>query len=67
MVWVGKDRTAATLRQFFDELGTYGYRSLESLIAMADLTRGGLCPPLPGRSRESTHGNVSRAHFSSLP
>jgi transposase len=28
----------------------YGYRSPESLIAMADLTRGGLCPPLPGRS-----------------
>ena len=29
---------------------TYGYRSPEALIAMADLTRGGLCPPLPGRS-----------------
>ncbi|MGH3844701.1 MAG: transposase [Pseudonocardiaceae bacterium] len=28
----------------------YGNRSPESLIAMADLTRGGLCPPLPGRS-----------------
>ncbi len=28
----------------------YGYHSPESLIAMADLTRGGLCPPLPGRS-----------------
>jgi transposase len=28
----------------------YGYRSPEALIAMADLTRGGLCPPLPGRS-----------------
>ncbi len=28
----------------------YGYRSPDSLIAMADLTRGGLCPPLPGRS-----------------
>ncbi len=28
----------------------YGYRSAEALIAMADLTRGGLCPPLPGRS-----------------
>ena len=27
----------------------YGYHSPESLIAMADLTRGGLCPPLPGR------------------
>ncbi len=28
----------------------YGYHSPESLIAMAGLTRGGLCPPLPGRS-----------------
>jgi transposase len=28
----------------------YGYHSPESLIAMADLTRGGLRPPLPGRS-----------------
>jgi transposase len=28
----------------------YGYRSPEALIAMADLIRGGLCPPLPGRS-----------------
>ncbi|MGH3610116.1 MAG: transposase, partial [Pseudonocardiaceae bacterium] len=28
----------------------YGYRSPDALIAMADLTRGGLCPPLPGRS-----------------
>jgi len=28
----------------------YGYHSAEALIAMADLTRGGLCPPLPGRS-----------------
>ena len=28
----------------------YGYRSAESLIAMAMLKRGGLCPPLPGRS-----------------
>jgi transposase len=27
----------------------YGYHSPESLIAMADLTHGGLCPPLPGR------------------
>lgn len=27
----------------------YGH-SPETLIAMADLTRGGLCPPLPGRS-----------------
>jgi len=28
----------------------YGYHRPEALIAMADLTRGGLCPPLPGRS-----------------
>ncbi len=28
----------------------YGYHSPEALIAMAALTRGGLCPPLPGRS-----------------
>lgn len=28
----------------------YGYHSPEALIAMASLTRGGLCPPLPGRS-----------------
>ena len=28
----------------------YGYHSPEALIAMAGLTRGGLCPPLPGRS-----------------
>jgi hypothetical protein len=28
----------------------YGYHSPDSLIAMADLTRGGLCPPFPGRS-----------------
>jgi hypothetical protein len=28
----------------------YGYHSPDSLIAMADLTHGGLCPPLPGRS-----------------
>lgn len=27
----------------------YGYHSPEALIAMAMLTRGGLCPPLPGR------------------
>jgi transposase len=26
-----------------------GYHSPEALIAMAELTRGGLCPPLPGR------------------
>ena len=29
----------------------YGYHSAQALIAMADLTRGGLCPPLPGRSQ----------------
>src|SRR5256885_15862504 len=28
----------------------YGYHSPEALIAMAELTRGGLFPPLPGRS-----------------
>jgi transposase len=28
----------------------YGFRSPDALIAMAGLTRGGLCPPLPGRS-----------------
>lgn len=27
----------------------YGFRSPGALIAMASLTRGGLCPPLPGR------------------
>jgi transposase len=27
----------------------YGYRSAEALIAMSELTLGGLCPPLPGR------------------
>jgi transposase len=27
----------------------YGFRSAEALIAMTDLTLGGLCPPLPGR------------------
>jgi transposase len=28
----------------------YGYHSPDALIAMAMLTRGGLCPPLPGRT-----------------
>jgi transposase len=28
----------------------YGYHSAEALIAMIELTRGGLCPPLPGRT-----------------
>lgn len=27
----------------------YGYKSAQGLIAMANLTRSGLCPPLPGR------------------
>jgi len=27
----------------------YGFHGPEALIAMANLTRGGLCPPLPGR------------------
>jgi transposase len=27
----------------------YGYHSAEALIAIATLTQGGLCPPLPGR------------------
>jgi transposase len=28
----------------------YGYHSAEALIAMSELTLGGLCPPLPGRA-----------------
>jgi transposase len=28
----------------------YGYHSPDALIAMAMLTRGGLCPPLPDRA-----------------
>lgn len=28
----------------------YGFRTPEALIAMIELTRGGLCPPLPGRT-----------------
>jgi transposase len=28
----------------------YGYHSPDALIAMTDLTRGGLRPPLPGQS-----------------
>ncbi len=28
----------------------YGFHSPDALIALADLTRGGLCPPLPGRT-----------------
>lgn len=28
----------------------FGYHSAEALIAMATLKRGGICPPLPGRS-----------------
>jgi transposase len=30
--------------------GAYGFHSPEALISMAMLTRGGVCPPLPGRS-----------------
>lgn len=28
----------------------YGFHSPEALIAMIELTRGGLCPPLPNRA-----------------
>jgi len=28
----------------------YGFHSPDALIAMIELTRGGLCPPLPGRA-----------------
>jgi transposase len=28
----------------------YGFHTPEALISMAMLTRGGLCPPLPGRN-----------------
>jgi transposase len=28
----------------------YGFHTPQALISMAMLTRGGLCPPLPGRS-----------------
>lgn len=28
----------------------YGFHSADALIAMAMLTRGGLCPALPGRA-----------------
>jgi transposase len=28
----------------------YGFHSAQALIAMIELTRGGLCPPLPGRT-----------------
>jgi hypothetical protein len=28
----------------------YGYHSAEAIIALAKLSLGGLCPPLPGRS-----------------
>jgi transposase len=27
----------------------FGFRSAQALIALAELTLGGLCPPLPGR------------------
>ena len=29
---------------------SYGFHSPQALIAMAMLTRGDLCPPLPGRT-----------------
>jgi transposase len=29
----------------------YGFHTPQALIAMIELTRGGLCPPLPGRTR----------------
>jgi transposase len=28
----------------------YGFHTPEALIAMIEITRGGLCPPLPGRA-----------------
>lgn len=28
----------------------YGFHTPEALIAMIEVTRGGLCPPLPGRT-----------------
>ena len=31
---------------------SYGFHSPEALIAMAMLSRGGLCPPLPGRTAQ---------------
>ena len=38
----------------------YGFHSPDALIAMALLTRGGLCRPLPGRvASTQTHENVS--------
>lgn len=36
----------------------YGYHSPDALIAMAMLTRGGLCPPLPGRTRPAKTGPI---------
>jgi len=33
---------------------SYGFHSPAALIAMAMLTRGGLCPPLPGRTAQHT-------------
>src|SRR5207244_13263465 len=41
----------------------YGYHSADALIAMATLTRGGCCPPLPGRSRVLTHGHSGRPTY----
>lgn len=33
----------------------FGFRSPQALIALAMLSLGGLCPPLPGRNEPSTH------------
>lgn len=39
----------------------YGFHSPDTLIVMALVTRGGLCPSLPGRAAGNrTRGNVSR-------
>ena len=39
----------------------YGYHSPEALIAMATLTRGGLCPPLPVDHETNPRGNGREA------
>jgi len=41
----------------------YGYHSPEALIAMAELTRGGLCPPTTRPIMNATHGNGRRSVF----
>ena len=39
----------------------FGFRSAQALIALSELTLGGLCPPLPGRQRLYwTHGYARR-------